>query len=265
MYGASIGDIAGSIYEHHNIKTKDFPLFGEGCRFTDDTTMTCAVTNALREYAQLRDAGRPAVEAYKKALQAQMRYFVRKYTYGYGKLFQEWALTDNPEPLNLCYNGAAMRVSTIPYYARTLSECDLLSGLSAAASHNNPEAVRGARAVACAGFLVLQGKSMGSIRREVEERYYYDLGFTLDSIRDSYKFEISCQGTVPAALVAFLESTGFEDAIRNAISIGGDSDTLAAIVGGLAGAKYGIPSEILAKTMTYLPEEIIACLRDPRR
>jgi len=263
MYGAAVGDIIGSIYEHHNIKTKDFPLFGEGCRFTDDTSMTCAVTNALRVYASLRDAGRPAVEAYKKELQAQMRYYVRTYTHGYGKLFEQWALTDNPEPLNIGYNGAAMRVSTVAYFTRTLSECDLLAGLSAVASHNNPEAVRGARAVACAGFLALQGNSMESIRREVEERYYYDLGFTLDSIRADYKFELSCQGAVPPAIVAFLESTGFEDAVRNAISIGGDSDTLAAIAGGLAGVKYGVPSDILAKALTFLPEEITNCLRMP--
>ena len=269
MLGAIIGDIVGSVYEWHNIKTKDFPLFRDGCTFTDDTVMTVAVADAIINGGQRDDF----IDAYKK--------WGRRYPgTGYGSRFGEWVFSDDREPYNSWGNGSAMRVSPCAwtmdcgFCARTgmwPSNGRETAKLSAEVTHNHPEGIKGALAVTDAIFILryyvggfhntedyatYKDYSMDDLKSKVkghiEQEHGYNLSRTLDEIRPSYKFNESCQGTVPEAIIAFLESTDFEDAIRNAISIGGDSDTLAAITGSIAEAAYGIPQEIAEKAPGYL-------------
>ena len=227
MLGAIIGDIVGSVYEWNNIKTKDFPLFSERCFFTDDTVMTVAVADALLN-GGTSDA---FIDAMKK--------FGRLYpNSGYGGRFAGWLSSDNREPYNSWGNGSAMRVAPCAWFADSLDEAESLAELSAAVTHDHPEGIKGARATAAAIYLARTGVTKAGIKDYIETKYGYDLSRTLDVIRPRYRFNESCQGTVPEAIIAFLESDGFEDAIRNAISLGGDSDTLAAITGGIAEAYY---------------------------
>lgn len=225
MIGAIIGDIVGSRFEWHNIKTKRFQLFDRRCSFTDDSVMTLAVSKAVLDCRG--DLARlPAC-----AVQS-MQEIGRHYPdCGYGGRFYGWVYADDPAPYNSWGNGSAMRVSPVGWAARDLRECLAMSEAVTAVSHNHPEGIRGANAIAAATFLALHGADKAEIRKAVETQFGYDLSFTLDSIRPSYTFDVSCLGTVPPAIVAFLESTDFEDAIRNAVSIGGDSDTLAACTG----------------------------------
>lgn len=247
MMGAIIGDIVGSVYEWNNIRHKDFPFFSPKCDFTDDSVMTIAVAQALM------DGGRPADYA------AAMRRLGRRFpNRGYGGRFGEWLYEENPAPYNSWGNGSAMRVSPVAWAFDSLEEVEQAARVSAEVTHNHPEGVRGAQATAAAIFLARSGADKGDIRRHVEERYGYDLSRTLDQIRPTYRFNESCQQTVPEAITAFLESDGFEDAIRCAISLGGDSDTLAAITGGIAEAAYGIPGEILAHARQILDPELLA-------
>ncbi len=236
MYGAIFGDIVGSIYEWDNIKTKDFELYDEFSFFTDDTVMTIAVGSALVECAgDYADLSKAAIK--------QMLKLGRKYpNAGDGARFEQWLL-DYSEPYNSWGNGAAMRISPVAYFAKSLDEVKELSYKVTAISHNHPEGIKGAEATATAIFLALQGKSKEEIKEYIVQNYY-PLGFTLDEIRPFYVFKASCQETVPQALEAFFESTDFEDAIRNAISVGGDSDTLAAITGSVAEAYYGVPEKV---------------------
>ena len=171
---------------------------------------------------------------------------------GYGGRFWRWIYTDDPQPYHSWGNGSAMRVSPVAWAARDMDECLAMSDAVTAVSHDHPEGLKGARAIAAATFLALHGSSKDEIKAEIESRLGYDLSFTLDSIRDSYSFDVSCMGTVPPAIVAFLESEDFIDAIRNAISIGGDSDTLAACTGAIAEAYYGIPVMTRDFAGTYL-------------
>ncbi len=251
MYGAIIGDIAGSIYEFNNIKTKDFPFITDACDYTDDTIMTAAVAHALdlwKRYPQLEFAD---------TLKTEMMRFGQKYPHpmgAYGNRFFDWIHTGIP--YQSYGNGAAMRVSACGYYALDLIEAIELGWRSAAVSHDHPEGMKGAEAVSAAIFLALNytypirdgnctidyyregpDDRREKIRSFIHENYY-PLTQTLDEIRPGYRFESSCQKTVPQAIQAFLESTSFEDAIRNAISLGGDSDTLAAITGSIAWAYY---------------------------
>lgn len=252
MIGAMTGDIVGSIYEFNNHRSKEFALFQNTCFFTDDTVMTVAVMQALLYGAHGGDE-----ELYMQFIR-QMRALGRKYPdSGYGARFSGWLFSEDPKPYNSFGNGSAMRVSPCGFYADSLEEALHLARLSAEVSHNHPEGIRGAEVAAGAVFLARTGASKSEIR-DFAETHGYNLNFTLDSIRETYQFNETCQDTVPQALVAFLESTGFEDAIRCAISVGGDSDTLAAITGGIAEAFYGVPPQIQEKTLSWLPEDLRA-------
>ncbi len=231
MYGAIIGDIAGSRYEFDPVKEKDVPLFGEGSCFTDDTVLTIAVANALLK-AQETGA------SFEELLVPEMRRMALAHPKaGYGGRFAAWVKSDSPAPYNSFGNGSAMRVSPCGLIAVTLEEAFELARASAEVTHDHPEGVKGAQAVAGAVFLAKTGRSKDEIRAFVEDGYY-DLGFTLDEIRAGYRFDVACQGSVPQAIVAFLESESYEDAISGAISLGGDADTQAAIAGSIAWSYY---------------------------
>ena len=273
MLGAIIGDIVGSVYEWHNIKTKDFPLFRDDCFFTDDTVMTIATADALMNGGEADDF----IDAYKK--------WGRLYPdAGYGGRFGRWIHSDDRKPYNSWGNGSAMRVSPCAWLmdcgscARTgmwPSNGRNKAKLSAEVTHNHPEGIKGALAVTDAIFICRfytggYGDDMGNpinehighkqykiqVKEHIKREYGYDLSKTLDEIRPTYRFNESCQNTVPQAIVAFLESTDFEDAIRNAISLGGDSDTIAAITGSIAEAAYGVPDWIRDKALNYLDEPL---------
>lgn len=276
MMGAIVGDIVGSVYEWHNIKSKDFPLFRDDCFFTDDTVMTCAVAEAVLNGGQRDDF----IDAMKK--------YGRMYPdAGYGGRFGAWLFSDNREALNSFGNGSAMRVSPCAWaMGCTFSAREGLwpsngrdgARLSAEVTHNHPEGIRGAMATADAiilcrydlGGYCSDGETPISdklteckrrIKEHIEQEYGYDLSRTLDDIRPTYRFNETCQDTVPQAITAFLESADFEDAIRNAISLGGDSDTLAAVTGSIAEAAYGIPDWIQEKAYSYLDEPLKEVLR----
>ena len=254
MLGAIIGDIVGSRFERHNIKTKEFELLTHRCHPTDDSVMSLAVAEAILDY---RDGVRRDL---RRAFADCMQKYGRRYPdAGYGGSFSKWLEEDDPQPYNSWGNGSAMRVSPCGFAAGSLEEALELARVSAVVTHNHPEAIKGARAVAAAIRLALEGKSMPEIRDHITENYYR-IHFTLDEIRASYRFDVSCQGSVPQALEAFFESTGFEDAIRNAVSIGGDSDTIAAITGGIAEAYYGIPEELRRQALPYLYEDELQVL-----
>ncbi len=241
MYGAMFGDYVGSIYEFDNIKTKDFPLYNPDAGLTDDSYMTIAVASACLSYADHRDLDRFSEEAAQ-----EMRRIGDIYPWpkgGYGRMFSYWLDSPNPRPYGSFGNGAAMRVSPCGLTARSLSEALELARASAMPTHNHPEGIKGARATAAAVYLACHGHSKDDIRKFIRMNFY-PLDQTLDEIRPDYEFDGSCQGTVPQAIEAFLESTSFEDAIRNAISIGGDSDTIGAITGSIAEAYYGMPPEL---------------------
>ncbi len=255
MLGAVIGDIVGSRFEWNNHKSKYFELFTKECSFTDDTVMSLAIAKAImksKEYYS--DLSEKAVEY----MQGVGRHYLNC---GYGGMFRRWMHTNDPEPYNSFGNGAAMRVSACGFAAKTLEEAMLLSEKVTAVTHNHPEGIKGAEATAVAIYLARTGKSIAEIREYINKNYY-PMDFTLDSIRDSYKFNETCQGTVPQAMMAFFESTSFEDAIRNAISIGGDSDTIGAITGGIAEAYYGIPEEIRKEAVKFLDKRLLKIVID---
>ena len=250
MLGAIIGDIVGSRFEFNNIRTKNFELFAKDCQVTDDSIMTLAVAKALLacngDWNQL---GQNAVK--------YMQEIGRKYpNCGFGGMFGKWVFSDKPAPYNSFGNGAAMRVSPCGFIARTEEEAILLSKKVTEVTHNHPEGLKGAEAVSVAVFMARNKADKSEIKERIE-RDYYALNFTLDSIRGDYQFDVSCQGTVPQAIVAFLESNSFEDAIRNAISLGGDSDTLAAITGSIAEAFYGVPSDLKSEALVYLDSKLL--------
>lgn len=237
MLGAIIGDMVGSIYEFHNHRSKEFPLFNSKCFPTDDSIMTIAVAKAI-----LENDGK--AEGLEDKTVEWMQKIGRQYpNCGYGGRFYEWMYARNPHPYNSFGNGAAMRVSACGWAGKTLEEVKALSRAVTIVTHNHPEGVKGAEATACAIFLARTRHSKEEIRAFIEDNCY-TLDFMLDEIRPTYRFDVTCQGSVPQAIEAFLESTSFEDAIRNAISIGGDSDTIAAITGSIAEAFYGIPEDI---------------------
>lgn len=253
MFGAIIGDIVGSVYEWENVKTKNFPLFREDCHFTDDSVMTIAVAEAIMN-GGLRDN---FIDSMKK--------FGRAYPdAGYGSHFKKWLFESGREPYGSFGNGSAMRVSPCAWASpldlkNGLKKSQKLARLSADVTHNHPEGIKGALATSDAIFLAryYSGKIKihelkQKIKNHTESEYGYDLNFTLDEIRPDYKFSATCQESVPQAIVAFLESTDFEDAVRNAISIGGDSDTIGAIAGSIADAAYGIPEEIKQQSYKFL-------------
>lgn len=253
MIGAIIGDIVGSVYEFHNLKSKDFEFLGERNYFTDDTVMSLAVAKAVAEYK--KDGGDLGLMAtdYMKELGAIYP------KAGYGPMFRKWLRSDDPKPYFSYGNGAAMRVSACGYAADSIEEAKRLSKAVTEVTHNHPEGLKGAEAVAVAVYLARTGVSKEDIKRYIQE-HYYSLDFTIDGIRDGYKYYVSCQGSVPPALEAFFESTGFEDAIRNAISIGGDSDTIGAMTGAVAEAYYGVPKDIRNYAEEYLDPKLLSIL-----
>ncbi len=231
MLGAIIGDIVGSIYEWNRIKTKDFTLFGQYCDFTDDSICTAAVADIL-----LHDL--PPAET----LQGWCHRYPGR---GYGGMFGQWIHFDAPTPYGSYGNGAAMRVSPAAFLHRSDLDAALVaSDKVTAITHNHPEGIRGARATTHAIWLAYQGENAATIREVIAAEYDYDLTQTVDEIRPDYFFNETCQGTVPQAVTCALESDSFEDAVRNAISLGGDSDTLGAIAGPIAEALHGIPDEL---------------------
>ena len=251
MMGAIIGDIVGSIYEFHNIKTKEFPFFGKKCFFTDDTVMTIAVKNALGTYKRTKD-----LELFKTELVHEMKRLGRLFPdRGYGGRFKEWLASADSKPYNSFGNGSAMRVSNCGLVATSLEEALALAKASAEVTHNHPEGIKGAEATAAAVFLAKDGWGKERIKKYIQGEFY-DIDFTLDEIRESYRFDETCQGSVPQALECFFEGDSYEDVIRNAISIGGDCDTTAAIAGGIADAYYGVPEEIATEAVVFLKEII---------
>lgn len=255
MLGAIIGDIVGSRFEWNNIKTKEFEFLTYRCFVTDDSIMSLAIAKAILDSkGDFGKLGKLAVMC--------MQEVGRTYpNCGYGGMFRQWMYSDNPKPYDSFGNGAAMRVSACGIAADSIEEAIMLSRKVTEVTHNHPEGIKGAEATAVAIFLACEGKSILNIRDYINDNYY-PMNFTLDGIRDVYKFNETCQETVPQAIMAFLESTSFEDAIRNAISIGGDSDTLAAITGGIAEAYYGIPAEIRKHALTFLDERLMKILVD---
>ncbi len=245
MLGALVGDIVGSVYEWDNIKTKEFPLFKPECDFTDDSVMTLAAAQALMQGGGAED--------YVRAMQRLGRAYPGR---GYGTRFSGWLLERHPAPYGSLGNGSAMRVSPVAWAFDSLEAVEQAAKISASVTHNHPEGIRGAQATAAAIFLARQGKTKREIRQYMENIYGYDLSRTLDEIRPSYCFTESCQQTVPEALTAFLESVDFEDALRNAISLGGDSDTLAAITCSIAEGAYGVPEHIGREALDRLTPEL---------
>lgn len=247
MLGAIIGDIVGSRFEFRNRKTKEFELFNQYSHFTDDTVLTIATMDVLLN---------------KKPFDVTYKEWFRKYPdAGYGGRFMKWGLSDSLEPYNSFGNGSAMRVSPIGFYYDNEEEVLKMAEESAKVTHNHPEGIKGAQATALAIFLARKGATKEEIKKEIEERFNYYLDEPLDSIRTWYRFDETCQGSVPQAIRAFLESENFEDAIRNAISIGGDSDTIACITGGIAEAYYGSISEDLkAEAYKRLNEDMISII-----
>ncbi|MDY5463307.1 ADP-ribosylglycohydrolase family protein [Hornefia butyriciproducens] len=245
MIGAIIGDIAGSRFERASHKSKEFELFNRKCRPTDDSVMSLAVAKAILESEE-------NTEALSEKAIACMQEFGRLYpNAGYGGTFRKWIQADDPKPYNSYGNGSAMRVSPCGFAAGSLDEAKELSALVTKVSHDHPEGMKGAEAIAVAVYMAKSGESKDVIRKYVEENYY-KLEFTIDGIRKSYKFDVSCQGSVPVALEAFFESTDFEDAVRTAVSVGGDSDTIAAMAGSVAEAYYGVPEGIVYDAIEFL-------------
>ncbi len=255
MIGAMIGDIAGSRFEWDNIKTKNFTLLADGCFPTDDSLMTLALAKAILESGDERsDLEKNAVK--------WMQRIGRKYPDGgYGGNFYYWLLSRNPKPYNSFGNGAAMRVSPCAWAAKSEEEAVLLSKTVTEVTHNHPEGIKAAEAVTVAIWMANHGETMESIRKRITEEYY-PIDYTLADIRPDYEFDVTCMGSVPQAFQAFFESDSFEDAVRNAISIGGDSDTIAAITGSIAEAFYGVPEEIRRKALTFLSPDLRLILED---
>lgn len=249
MMGAIAGDIIGSVYEAYPIKTKTFPLFAPECRFTDDTVLTVAVADCLLH-------GRDYAEAFHE--------YVHRYPdAGFGGTFYKWALNRSQTPYNSWGNGSAMRVSPIGFAFDSLSEVLAEAERSAAVTHNHPEGIRGAQAVAAAVFLARTGNSKISIKQYLQKTFGYRMEMCLAKIRPMYGFDVSCQGSVPQSISAFAESQDYEDAVRNAVSLGGDADTMACIAGAVAEAYYGkIPNDIRQQALSCLDGDLIAVIKE---
>lgn len=244
--GAIIGDIIGSVYEFHNVKTTDFELFTGRSRFTDDSVMTVAVIQWLMD---------DPMHSTQELVQI-MQKFGRAYpTRGYGSSFRQWLFSEQPKPYNSWGNGSAMRVSPVGLYASTLPEALQLARESAEVTHNHPEGIKGAQAIAASVFLAKEGRTKPYIKEYIEQTFGYDLNRTINEIRTYYTFDVSCQGSVPEAIIAFLEGNSFEEVIRLAVSIGGDSDTIACMAGAIAACRYTVPDEIETRCKNILAKD----------
>jgi ADP-ribosylglycohydrolase len=243
MLGAIAGDVIGSVYEARPVKTTEFPLFDEDCRFTDDTVLTVAVADCLLN-------ARTYVDAFHE--------YWRKYSHaGFGGSFTHWALSKNLEPYNSWGNGSAMRVSPVAYAFDQMDEVLAEAERSASITHSHEEGIRGAQATAAAVFLARQGEDKVKIREYVESQFGYDLHRSLDQLRPDYQFDVSCQGSVPESIISFLESEDFESSLRNAISLGGDADTMACIAGAIAEPFYGgVPESIARRVVNRLDDPL---------
>jgi ADP-ribosylglycohydrolase len=242
MLGAIAGDIIGSIYEFDPIKGKDFPLFGHGVTFTDDTVCTVAVADCILQEGDfatfLKDYGR----CYPDRV--------------YGGWFAHWLASDDLAPYGSFGNGAAMRVSPVAWLARDEAEALELARRSAAATHDHPRGIAGAQATALAMWRAREGAPPEAIRAEIAARFDYDLDRSVDAVRPHYRFDETCDGTVPEAVICALEAEDYEDAVRNAISLGGDADTIACITGGLAELLYGLPEDVAEQARGHLDPEL---------
>lgn len=252
ILGAICGDIIGSTREFHPIKTKDFKLFEEESRFTDDTVMTLAISNWLIED-----------KTSEKVLINQLQYWGNKYpNSGYGGMFRRWLKEDNPEPYESWANGSAMRVSSCSWVANSLEESQKLAKMSSVVTHNHPEGIKGALATSDAIYLAKDGASKEKIKCHIESEYNYDLSRSVDEIKNNYSFDVSCAGSVPESIICFLEGDSYEDTIRNAISLGGDADTQAAISGSIASAYWKIPKNISFNSINRLSYDLLNVLID---
>ena len=255
MFGAIIGDIVGSIYEDDNIKTKDFPLFDNRCTYTDDTVLTIATAEWLLEQG----------DCYKYYYELTKKYPNRGYGTNYMKWFFQVKFHNNPKPYNSCGNGSAMRISPVGWVFDSKEKTINAAKVSAECTHNHPEGIKGAQATALCIFMARQCSTISAIKQTIEDEFGYDLSMSIDELRTRYSWNGIdekgngglCQYSVPQAIMCALQASDFEDAIRNAVSIGGDSDTISCITGGIAEALFGIPETILSTAMSYLPEDFI--------
>lgn len=259
MYGAILGDIIGSPFEFdRGDKTKDFKLFSRRSHFTDDSVMTLAVCEALLKVGQ--DA---TVKEIEDAVISSMQSWGRRYPHaGYGGYFRRWLTACHPEPYNSFGNGSAMRVSAVGWLYDSLENTRTVAKATANVTHNHPEGIKGAEVTASAIFMARNGSSKEEIKKYIENEFHYDLNRTLDEIRPSYHMDETCQKTVPEAIIAFLEAKDFEDAIRNAVSLGGDTDTLGAITGSIAEAYYGIPEWLMTECRKRINRDMRVVLDD---
>jgi len=243
MLGAIIGDIVGSVYEGTPYRNTDFPFFSKRGGYTDDTVLTIAIAHAILHNQPYGDS---------------LRYFGRKYTAGYGCSFDSWLRSHEPKPYNSWGNGSAMRVSPVGFAFDTIARVLEEAEKTALPTHNHPEGIKGAQAVASAVYLARNGAEKKEIKEEISERFGYDLERPLKEIRTTYSFKIACQESVPESIIAFLEADNFEEAVRNAVSLGGDADTMACIAGSIAHAFYkNIPEKHVTRAIEKLPEEFL--------
>ena len=252
LWGAIAGDVVGSIYEFCPIKEYQSPLVDKAMEYTDDSIITIAVADWILTDAQLTRSG----------LAKKLRHWGNKYPHpmgAYGCMFAQWLRNEDMKPYNSCGNGSAMRVSPVGFAFDTLQETLRVAQISAEVTHNHPEGIKGAQATAAAIFMARTGRSKQEIKTYLERNFGYDLSYRTDDIRDTYRFDATCQGTVPQSIVAFLQSTDYEDAIRLTVSLGGDADTMGAITGAIAAAYYKeIPSDLLQYSSDILPDDLRA-------
>lgn len=251
MFGAIIGDIVGSVYEFHNTKDYNFHLLTTKSRFTDDTVMTLAVAKWLTE-----DDSHSHAYLVKCMKELGLRHPNR----GYGDSFKRWLINPNPQPYNSWGNGSGMRVSPVGFYAKTLDEALELAKISAEVTHDHLEGIKGAQAIAAAVLLARQKKSKSEIKTYIKDEFEYDLHYTIAEMRPFYEYDVSCMGSVPPAIIAFLDSHDFEDAIRLAVSVGGDSDTIGAMTGAIAQAAYEMPKHLAGYCYGLLTPDLRAIL-----
>lgn len=258
VLGAICGDIIGSTYEGHPVKTEDFDLFPSKSRFTDDTVMTCAIASWFirrsKEVITPANSKRLGVEGLIRKMQVYGQGYSDK---GYGHKFYDWLNSANPHPYNSYGNGSAMRVSPVGVVGKSLQETLDLAALTASVTHNHPEGIKGAQAVASCIYLSRNGKTKEDIKSYIEETFKYNLSRTIDSIRDSYTFHVDCQRSVPESIICWLESNSYEETIRKAISLGGDADTMACIAGSIAAVSMEIPDNIIEFAKSKLDPDLI--------
>ena len=259
MYGAILGDIIGSPFEFdRGDKTKEFDLFTKGCDFTDDSVMTIAVGEAL-----LAVGPQATVKEIEEAVVTNMQDWGKRYPYaGYGGRFRYWLRERNPKPYGSYGNGSAMRVSAAGGLYDSLERTREVARATANVTHNHPEGIKGAEATASAIYMARNGSSKEEIKEYIEGEFNYNLDRTLDEIRPEYHMDETCQRTVPEAIIAFLESKDFEDAVRNAVSLGGDTDTLGAITVSIAEAFYGIPAVLIAECKSRIDKGLMTDVLD---